>query len=153
DNNSSDETRQVVAGFCERDPRRFRYCFEPRQGKSHALNTGVREAQGEIVAFTNDDVSVDPDWLTNLTAGLDNEQWAGAGGRTVPERTFEFPEWLPYRERYAFAPLALFDLGSGHGQLSEPPIGVNMAFRKAMFKKHGGFRTDLGPRPGSPGPQ
>jgi glycosyltransferase involved in cell wall biosynthesis len=153
DNNSSDQTRQVVAGFCERDPQRFRYYFEPRQGKSNALNTGVREARGDIVAFTDDDVTVDPDWLTNLTASLDNDQWAGAGGRIVPERNFELPEWLPYQERYAFAPLALFDLGSSPGELTEPPFGANMAYRKAMFENYGGFRTNLGPRPGSPGPQ
>ena len=53
------------------------------------------------------------------------------------------------RGRYALAPLALFDLGEQPGQLTEPPFGTNMAFRKEMFEKHGGFRTDLGPRPGS----
>ena len=48
DNNSKDETRQVIEEFCERYPARFRYVFEPRQGKSNALNTGIREARGEI---------------------------------------------------------------------------------------------------------
>jgi glucosyl-dolichyl phosphate glucuronosyltransferase len=153
DNNSTDQTRQVVAGFCERDPQHFRYSLEPRQGKSHALNTGVREAQGDILAFTDDDVIVDPGWLWNLMAGLENEKWAGAGGRIVPERTFTLPDWLPYEERYAFAPLTLFDLGPNAGQLAEPPFGANMAYRKSMFEKYGGFRTDLGPCPDNSGPQ
>ena len=34
-------------------------------------------------------------------------------------------------------------------QLAEPPIGTNMAFRKEIFEKYGGFRTDLGPSPGT----
>ena len=51
--------------------------------------------------------------------------------------------------RYALAPLAIFDLGSEAHQLPEPPFGTNMAFRKEMFVKYGGFRKDLGPRPGS----
>jgi len=43
----------------------------------------------------------------------------------------------------------MFDLGAEPGELNEPPFGTNMAFRKQMFSKHGGFRTDLGPQPGS----
>ena len=34
-------------------------------------------------------------------------------------------------------------------ELSQPPFGTNMAFQKKVFEKHGGFRLDLGPRPGS----
>jgi len=45
DNNSRDQTREVVEEFRCRYPGRFRYLFEPRQGKSYALNAGIREAQ------------------------------------------------------------------------------------------------------------
>ena len=47
------------------------------------------------------------------------------------------------------APLAVFDLGLEAGRLAEPPFGTNMAFRRNVFAKYGGFRTDLGPQPGS----
>jgi GT2 family glycosyltransferase len=43
----------------------------------------------------------------------------------------------------------MFDLGDKEGELYEAPFGTNMAFRKAAFEKYGGFRADLGPRPGS----
>jgi hypothetical protein len=43
----------------------------------------------------------------------------------------------------------MFDLGLKCIELTEPPYGNNMAFRKEVFEKHGGFRTDLGPCPGS----
>src|SRR5271156_2755228 len=56
DNNSRDATRSVVEEFWWRDPSRFRYLFEPKQGKSNALNAGIQQARGEILAFTDDDV-------------------------------------------------------------------------------------------------
>jgi glycosyltransferase involved in cell wall biosynthesis len=149
DNNSNDRTREVVADFCNRNPARFRYVFEPQPGKSHALNAGIREARGNIIAFMDDDVKVEPSWLQNLTAPLQSGQWTGAGGRILPEWTCSPPRWLSLEGRHALAPLVAFDLGLEAGQLNEPPFGTNMAFRKEMFEKYGGFRTDLGPQPGS----
>lgn len=147
DNNSSDQTRNVVEVFGSRS-KRFRYLFEPRPGKSHALNLGIRESHGDILAFVDDDVTVEPMWLQNLTGALLNGQWAGAGGRILPLWTCSPPDWLPLRERYALAPLAMFDLGPDAGPLTEPPFGTNMAFLKQMFEKYQTFRTDLGPQPG-----
>lgn len=149
DNNSKDRTRQVVAEFFTRHPGRFRYLFERRQGKSHALNSGIREARGNIIAFVDDDVWVEPTWLQNLTAALHNGQWSGAGGRILPEWTCSPPRWLSLKGRHALAPLVAFDLGLEPGQLNEAPFGTNMAFRKEMFEKYGGFRADLGPQAGS----
>jgi glucosyl-dolichyl phosphate glucuronosyltransferase len=149
DNNSSDHTREVVEGFHSQDSSRFQYLFEPQPGKSHALNAAIRHAKGEILAFMDDDVTVEPSWLQNLTAALHTGEWAGAGGRIIPTWTCSPPHWLSLTDRHALAPLVSFDLGSDACQLKEPPFGTNMAFRKEMFEKHGGFRTDLGPRPGS----
>ena len=149
DNNSRDQTRVVVEDFSRRYPGRFRYLFEPQPGKSHALNAGIREAQGDVLAFMDDDVTVDPDWLQNLTAALHSREWAGVGGRVLPLWRSPPPKWLSLDGRYTLAPLAVFDLLQEAGQISEPPFGTNMAFRKEVFVKYGDFRTDLGPRPGS----
>jgi glycosyltransferase involved in cell wall biosynthesis len=149
DNNSGDQTREVVDTFSRRYPDRFRYLFEARQGKSHALNAGIREASGDVLAFMDDDVVVEATWLQNLTAVLQTDEWAGAGGRIVPEREFTPPCWLSLNGKYALAPLAMFDLGDTAHELAEAPYGTNMAFRKRVFEEHGGFRTDLGPCPGS----
>jgi len=149
DNNSGDQTREVAEVFCQRYPGRFRYLFEPQQGKSYALNTGVREARGEVLAFVDDDVTVESTWLQNLTADLFNGEWAGAGGRIVPEWPFAPPPWLPLKESFGTAPLVMFDLGGEGRPLTVPPYGTNMAFHRRMFEKYGTFRTDLGPRPNS----
>lgn len=150
DNNSHDQTREVVQAFCQRYPGRFRYLFETQPGKSYALNRGVREALGEILAFMDDDVIVEPTWLRNLTAALQDGEWVGAGGRILPERAFTPPRWLSLNGPFAMGGvLALFELGETPGKLEVPPFGTNMAFHKKLFEKYGGFRTDLGPTPGS----
>jgi glycosyltransferase involved in cell wall biosynthesis len=145
DNNSVDRTRHVAAAFCSRFPNRFRYIFESQPGKSFALNTGIRESQGGILVFTDDDVTVEPTWLQRLADALSEPNWAGAGGPVVLQWSCPRPRWLPLD--IALGPLASFDQGSIAGELSEPPIGANMAYRRTMFTKYGGFRTDLGPSP------
>ena len=149
DNNSRDQTREVVQDFCDRYPGRFRYLFEPRPGKSFALNSGIRESRGEILAFMDDDVTVEPTWLQNLTAALDGDQWAGAGGRIVLRWPASLPNWLSVDGPYARHPFPGFDQGHEARELIGPPFGTNMAFRRKLFEKYGGFRTDLGPEPGS----
>jgi glycosyltransferase involved in cell wall biosynthesis len=148
DNNSTDQTRNVVEGFCRQCPGHFRYVFEPKQGKSYALNTGIANARGEVLAFVDDDVKVEPAWLQNLTAELlDDGKWAGAGGRIHPAQNFTPPPWLPVN--FYGILFGYFDVGNKATELDQPPHGANMAFRKTVFEKHGGFRLDLGPRPNS----
>jgi glycosyltransferase involved in cell wall biosynthesis len=151
DNNSSDQTERVVESFCGRYPGRFRYLFEPQQGKSYALNAGIREARGDILAFVDDDVTVEPVWLQNLTSALHESHWSGSGGRILPVSGFVPPPWLALDGpcNLLGALCAYFDPGDVPGELKDPPYGANMAFRKEMFEKYGGFRTDLGPSPGS----
>lgn len=150
DNNSSDLTRDVVSAYTKDYSDRFRYVFEPIPGKSHALNTGIRESMGDILAFMDDDVTVEPMWLKNLTRPLFGNEWIGAGGRILPDWPSTPPDWLALDgPRSLGGILALFDLGSQPCQLNQAPFGTNMAFKKSVFEKYGGFRTDLGPRPGS----
>ncbi len=150
DNNSTDHTRDVVEEFCRRYPGLFRYLFEPNPGKSFALNTGICAARGDVLAFVDDDVTVEPTWLQNLTAPLNDGEWAGTGGRTLLDPSFSPPPWLGLEEPCNLGGvLAQFDLGDRLRELDRAPYGANMAFRKEMFREYGGFRTDLGPCPGS----
>jgi glycosyltransferase involved in cell wall biosynthesis len=148
DNNSNDQTRDMAQEFCRQYPGRFRYLFEPKPGKSYALNSGIRDASGKILAFTDDDLSVEVTWLANLTKPLLDPQYSGVGGRTLPKWKCTPPAWLPLADLYALAPAAIFDPGGRSRELMEAPFGNNMALRKELFEQHGGFRTDLGPSPG-----
>src|SRR5215211_6918793 len=70
DNNSSDNTREVVLERVESFPDPLRYIMEKEQGRSEALNAGIRVAQGEILAITDDDVLFYPQWLNHAEQPL-----------------------------------------------------------------------------------
>lgn len=150
DNNSTDETKAVVESFARQGRGNVRYIFEERQGKSYALNTGIGAARGEIVAFTDDDVSIDPDWLLNIKKTFDQCACAGIGGKIIPVIPGEKPSWLRMDAPTPFMNvLGCFDYGDECRELRSPPFGANMAFRKQVLMTHGLFRLDLGPTMGN----
>src|SRR3712207_3639443 len=59
DNNSKDATRAAVEELMPKFGGRLSYLFEGRQGKSHALNSGIAATDGELVAIIDDDEEVD----------------------------------------------------------------------------------------------
>lgn len=146
DNNSTDDTRGICDSFVKRNPDRFRYLFEERQGKSFALNTGVRNARGGIVAFTDDDVTVDPNWVAQIYATFQNYECAGVAGRIVALWTCKQPSWIdldgPYHHD-AYGAIVRFEKGDRPHELSCTAAGANFAFRRGMFEKYGLFRLDL----------
>ncbi len=151
DNNSTDDTRAAVESFAVAAPGRIRYLFEPRQGKTFALNTAVAQARGEILVFTDDDVFFDPYWLASLVTRLREAGVACAGGRIFPAWTQAKPDWLdtdgPYR---LGAVVVSMDLGDRPCWFVDTlPLGANMAITAAALRRIGPFRTDLGPTVGS----
>ena len=138
DNNSTDGTRGVVEGAMGPFPAPLRYATEPEQGRSPALNAGIRLAQGQIIVTTDDDVRVEPDWLDRAAAGLDTHGCDFVGGRVLPIWRGERPAWLPNRGGQQWAVIALLDYGSQPMPFgSRVPLGVNMAFRRDAFTRAG----------------
>jgi len=85
DNNSNDDTRQVVSAFAATAPVPVIYLHEARQGKSNALNTGLAHARGDILLLTDDDVEVDPHWLEEACLAFDRDPTIDyAGGPVSP---------------------------------------------------------------------
>jgi len=111
DNNSPDHTRQVVEEEATRFPARLHYLFEPEQGRYAAVNTGIRASKGRIIASTDDDARVEPDWLMRAAAGLERLGCDYVGGRVLPIWRGERPTWLPNRPGRHWAVLALQDHG------------------------------------------
>ena len=94
DNNSSDDTEEVVRGYQRTAPFAVRYFFESTQGHSQARNRGIVEAKGVALAFTDDDVIVDSHWLAELKESYDRFDCLGVGGKIVPVWSSERPAWL-----------------------------------------------------------
>src|SRR5436853_547125 len=95
DNKSTDQTRAVVEAETASFPALLRYLFEPEQGRYAALNTGIRAATGSIIATTDDDARVEPDWLMKAAAGLDAIGCDYVGGKVFPIWKGSRPAWLP----------------------------------------------------------
>ncbi len=66
DNGSRDGTAELVRAQAGKAAFPVVYLFEPRPGKSRALNLALRHARGGLVAFLDDDVEPSPDWLLQV---------------------------------------------------------------------------------------
>jgi len=148
DNNSTDNTGEMITRFMEEGHKRFHYLFEPKQGKCHALNLAIGRARGRIVAFTDDDALVDSHWLTAIVDTMKNTDADCAGGKVLPIWEGIRPAWL---SDGLLNVLALLDYGEKtfhfeRRNSTSMLFGVNFAFRKDFFAKEGLFKVELGSR-------
>jgi len=140
DNNSNDQTKQIVDSFPF-----VRYVFEDKLGLSHARNTGIDKARGDVVAFIDDDAEADPDWVGALLKvyGTSPDAWA-VGGRVLPIWGGERPDWLSDE---LVPSLSIRDYGVDTRSLDWPQegmIGTNCSFRREVFSAFGNFDVNLG---------
>ncbi len=149
DNNSSDNTREVVEGV-KSFPVPLRYIFEKEQGRSAALNAGIRAARGEILAVTDDDVRVDPNWLINSERALRDLNCDYVGGKALPIWSGKRPDWLPNRGGKHWGVIALLDYGPKPMEFGDRvPLGVNMVFRRDAFDRAGLWDNSIGRKAGT----
>jgi len=144
DNNSTDDTRAVIERFAEVD-RRVRYVFEPQQGSSYGRNAGIREARAPLIAFTDDDVRADSDWLAAVRRAFDEHPDAAVvGGRVLPMWPSPPPGWLT---REHWMPLALVDYGDSPVRIDRGKplclVSANCAFRRRVLDQVGGFAPEF----------
>jgi len=153
DNNSTDDTRRVVETAATRFPVELQYLFEAEQGRSAALNAGIRVARGDIIATTDDDVQIEPDWLDRAGEALDTLDCDYVGGKVLPIWPAARPSWIPNHGGKQWAVIALLDYGPDpipfFTLAHRVPIGVNMAFRKSAFDRAGLWSNRVGRKKGT----
>jgi GT2 family glycosyltransferase len=140
------ETREVVREFPG-----VRYVFEPRPGLNVARNTGLRHNSGEIIAFTDDDVIVHPDWIKRLRQGFaDPSVWAVTGpalpAALATEAQVAFETFWSFDRGYRpilFTPEFANETRSRGTPTWIIGAGANMAFRRQAFLLLGGFDERL----------
>lgn len=137
DNASSDDTRQVVMDAMPGSIP-LMYVYEPRKGKSNALNSGLAHASGDVLLFTDDDVRPEVDWLIQLAKPLLDHS-ADAVQGSIQLASHLLRPWLT--PSYA-AWLAVCESPS-----KQPPelIGANMGIGRHVLEKVPGFDPELGP--------
>jgi len=149
DNNSTDDTPGVLADFMDRLP--LRPLKEPTPGKSNAANLVVREARGEYIIWTDDDVLVSGDWVRQYVAAFRRYPEAEVfGGRIDPWFEGTPPQWLARGFPAVAGVYAAMNLNRPAGPAPESfyPLGANMAITRAAHLRHP-FNPKIGPQPGS----
>ena len=147
DNNSTDDTAAVVRRIAGDFPVELRYVHEPMPGKYAAMNTAIAVARGEIVAATDDDALVDPEWLERAGTAIDELRCDFVGGPVTPLWIQAPPRWLDLSKPVIQKVLALLDYGSSVREFGVGigwPLGVNVAYRREAFAKAGPFDPSLG---------
>jgi glycosyltransferase involved in cell wall biosynthesis len=138
-----------------RDVPWVRYIREDRPGASWARNRGIMAAQGEILAFTDDDVVVDPCWLIELVRAFSiADDVACVTGLTMPLE-LETPAQFWFEEYGEFSKNVtprIFDMAEYHPKMPLHPYtagqfgsGVSTAFTAAFLESVNGFDPALGP--------
>lgn len=146
---SSDDTRRVV----DRYPS-IRYVVEPRPGLDWARNRAITAGRGEIIAYTDDDVSVDSGWASAIGRLFKSDPAIEAvTGLVVPDemdvesqRLFEqyggFSRGF-YREYFRVDTASGEKAARRHAGAGRFGTGANMAFRRSVFDRIGTFDPAL----------
>lgn len=142
DNGSTDNTHTLLTEFVKNNPRRYRYFFQPQKGKSRASNTGIENARGDIAVFTDDDVTVDSNWIQAFwNAFQTNENVIAVQGKILlQEQIVHMPEWVDPGD-LLFCP---YYAPSSELSYCDRLVGANMAIRRTAFEKYGFFDPRLG---------
>ena len=146
DNNSKDHTATAVAEIAAVSPWPVIYLFEGKQGRHHALNTGVAHSQADLVAHFDDDETVDPHWLEVMLKNFADPAVDFIGGPAFPKWHVPPPDWFP-TDGYGGV-LGVVDNGrvrrayraSGFNAML---TGANCAFRKTILDACGPYSSDF----------
>jgi glycosyltransferase involved in cell wall biosynthesis len=147
DNNSTDETSDVVERFARDAPISVRYVVEPRTGSSYARNRAIATSDCDYLLFIDDDAVAEPDWAIAMLDAIHRRRLDAACGIVLPLWSVRPPQWLGPR---LYSRLAIHD-EQGLGEL--PPraldsvqyyYSANTGFLRETFDLFGDFREDLG---------
>ncbi|TJW35466.1 MAG: glycosyltransferase, partial [Mesorhizobium sp.] len=147
DNASVDSaTREAVGGFKD-----VRYVFESKAGLDFARNAALGAATGNLIAYLDDDVVVDRNWLVGLAKACRDHPGAGGfTGLVLPFR-LDTEAQIIFEQRGGFG--RGFVHNEFHNNRFDNPLhpvgsgilgaGCNMAFDRALLLELGGFDEAL----------
>jgi glycosyltransferase involved in cell wall biosynthesis len=136
-----------------------RYTLEKYPGLNFARNRAWKEASGELIAYLDDDVVVDRDWVAGLQEAVtENPDAAAFTGLVMPLKLDTRAQVL-FEKRKGFR--RGFDKKRFGRILAGNPLypcgagifgaGCNMAFRRDVLRDLGGFDEALDTGPSLPG--
>lgn len=145
DNNSSDDTKAMVENFMKIYPGIFFYHFQPKQGRGNAVNKGIEQATGEVMAITDDDCVIDSRWANNILATFNRKNIDLLTGKIIAVFQEKLPRWLD--PNLIHGPFCNINAGDVYFENDEKRLsfaGANMAFTKEGVAKYGNFTLLFG---------
>jgi glucosyl-dolichyl phosphate glucuronosyltransferase len=144
DNNSKDNTAEVVRKIQSETTRSLVYVKETKQGLSHARNGGIAAGTGDLIGFIDDDEEIDAQWYTVIAREFSDPAVQFIGGPYLANCQTEMPSWLPPGYNGVIGviepkPRAIMN-ESFPGNLQ----GGNAVFRRTVFDQVGAFDVRLG---------
>ncbi len=150
DNGSTDDTLSVVNDFSGSAPFSVRSVHEPCPGLHVGRNLGAVSARGDVLAYLDDDVLVQPGWADALIARFAADPAIMiAGGPCLPHWEEPPPDWIQSLKTplpdagWVMAELSLIYMGDTPLPVPGNYIfGCNFAIRKRFVLDSGGFHPD-----------
>ncbi len=146
-NNSSDETESVFEELKTQYPKiKFEYLFEPKQGRSAAVNAGISHSKADLISMLDDDIRITPEWFEVIGKVFSNrsDELDFIGGRVLPDWEIEPPSWVEPLKRGV---ISLRDYGDEEWFYSkQTPMlsGGHAVFKASVFKEIGLYPLELG---------
>jgi glycosyltransferase involved in cell wall biosynthesis len=144
DNNSTDRTRHTVDSHSKKSDLKIDYAYEPRQGRSFALNKGIEFTDGDLVGMIDDDEEVDTNWFIRIESAFRQGDVDFIGGPYVPRWEARPPDWLPMDY---LGVIGWVDAGSEMKPFGEEFEGIlmggNAIIARSMLQKVGPFLTTI----------
>jgi glycosyltransferase involved in cell wall biosynthesis len=122
------------------------YCNDENDGLLKSRNRGAELANGEIIAFIDDDAIAESQWVAELVRGYETQEALAVGGKMNPEWIAGKPEFLP-PEFYWLVGVTHRGFADGPGWVRNT-FGSNLSIRRDVFTELGGFDTEIGGRKG-----
>ena len=169
DNNSKDDTKRLIESFIPKFNGKLRYLYEPKQGKPYALNLGIKEARGQVIAFTDDDCLLEKNYINNiykdfknyasgigLMGGKISPHWVDGSqpkllDKFYPKLRMEEIEWSgddkpKWLNEFFLGPLGILNYGENFMRIDfkDPKLfyGANLIIKREVLERHGYFDTN-----------
>lgn len=110
---------------------------------TQARNLGIKSAKSDILAFTDDDIVADREWIAKLMVAYEQTDSLAIGGKVLPIWLSREPDYFPEELCWLIGVIHESFLSDRVREIRNT-FGPNMSFKREVFEKIGYFNESLG---------